>query len=28
ILDRGCNGFLQKPFHPESLSSKVRGMLA
>ncbi|MFA5183350.1 MAG: PAS domain S-box protein [Syntrophales bacterium] len=28
ILDRGCNGFLQKPFHPEILSSKVREMLA
>ncbi|MFA5179734.1 MAG: PAS domain S-box protein [Syntrophales bacterium] len=27
ILDRGCNGFLQKPFHPEKLSSKVREML-
>ncbi|MFA5181162.1 MAG: PAS domain S-box protein [Syntrophales bacterium] len=27
ILDRGCNGFLQKPFHPEKFSSKVREML-
>ncbi|MCX5828042.1 MAG: PAS domain S-box protein [Deltaproteobacteria bacterium] len=27
ILDRGCKGFLQKPFHPEKLSSKVREML-
>jgi len=27
IMDRGCNGFLQKPFHPEDLSSKVREML-
>jgi len=27
IMDRGCNGFLQKPFHPEKLSSKVREVL-
>jgi CheY-like chemotaxis protein len=27
ILDRGCNGFLQKPFHPDKLSSKIREML-
>ena len=27
ILDRGCNGFLQKPFHPDNLSRKVREML-
>ena len=27
IMDRGCNGFLQKPFHLEQLSSKVREML-
>jgi PAS domain S-box-containing protein len=27
ILDRGCNGFLQKPFHMEKLSHKVREML-
>ncbi|MCX5819677.1 MAG: PAS domain S-box protein [Deltaproteobacteria bacterium] len=27
ILDRGCNGFLQKPFHLEKLSDKVREML-
>jgi len=27
ILDRGCNGFLQKPFHPEKFSNKVREML-
>ena len=27
IMDRGCNGFLQKPFNLEELSSKVREML-
>jgi CheY-like chemotaxis protein len=27
IMDRGCNGFIQKPFHPERLSGKVREML-
>jgi len=27
ILDRGCNGFLQKPFHLEKLSRKVREMI-
>ncbi|MCE5281746.1 MAG: PAS domain S-box protein [Deltaproteobacteria bacterium] len=27
ILDRGCNGFIQKPFHPEELLSKIREML-
>ena len=27
IMDRGCNGFLQKPFQPEQLSSKVRELL-
>jgi len=27
ILDRGCNGFLQKPFQLEHLSRKVREML-
>ncbi len=27
IMDRGCNGFLQKPFKLEELSSKVREML-
>jgi len=27
IMDRGCNGFLQKPFHLKKLSSKVREML-
>jgi len=27
IMDRGCNGFLQKPFRLSNLSSKVREML-
>jgi two-component system cell cycle sensor histidine kinase/response regulator CckA len=27
IMERGCNGFLQKPFHLEKLSSKIREML-
>jgi two-component system cell cycle sensor histidine kinase/response regulator CckA len=27
IMDRGCNGFLQKPFHLENLSRKVREIL-
>ena len=27
IMDRGCRGFLQKPFHPKKLSRKVREML-
>jgi len=27
ILNRGCNGFLQKPFHLEKLSGKVREIL-
>jgi len=27
IMDRGCNGFLQKPFDLEELSAKVREML-
>jgi len=27
IMDRGCNGFLQKPFQIERLSRKVREML-
>jgi two-component system cell cycle sensor histidine kinase/response regulator CckA len=27
ILERGCNGFLQKPFHLENLSRKVREVL-
>ena len=28
ILDRGCNGFLQKPFHLEKLARKVREVLS
>ncbi|NPU83957.1 MAG: PAS domain S-box protein [Syntrophaceae bacterium] len=27
IMDRGCNGFLQKPFYLEQLSRKIRGVL-
>ena len=27
ILDRGCNGFIQKPFHLQVFSEKVREML-
>jgi CheY-like chemotaxis protein len=27
IMDRGCNGFLQKPFRLANLSRKVREML-
>jgi DNA-binding NtrC family response regulator len=27
IMARGCNGFIQKPFHLERLSGKVRGLL-
>lgn len=27
IMDRGCNGFLQKPFYLEQLSGKIRGVL-
>jgi CheY-like chemotaxis protein len=27
ILNRGCNGFIQKPFQLEELSGKVRIML-
>jgi len=27
IMDRGCNGFLQKPFRIEQLSAKVRQAL-
>ena len=28
IMDRGCNGFIQKPFQLEKLSRKIREMLA
>ncbi|MEI7636545.1 MAG: PAS domain S-box protein [Syntrophus sp. (in: bacteria)] len=27
IMDRGCNGFLQKPFHLEKLSQEIRVIL-
>jgi two-component system, cell cycle sensor histidine kinase and response regulator CckA len=27
IVDRGCNGFLQKPFHLQQLSEKVQEIL-
>jgi DNA-binding NarL/FixJ family response regulator len=27
ILDRGCNGFIQKPFNMEQLSQKIREVL-
>ncbi len=27
IMDRGCDGFLQKPFYLEQLSGKIRGVL-
>jgi hypothetical protein len=27
ILDRGCNGFIQKPFHLEKLSQSEREVL-
>jgi two-component system cell cycle sensor histidine kinase/response regulator CckA len=27
ILERGCNGFIQKPFNPKQLSQKIRGIL-
>ncbi len=27
ILDRGCNGFIQKPFNLKQLSQKIRGIL-
>ena len=27
ILERGCNGFLQKPFDMKKLSQKIRGIL-
>jgi two-component system cell cycle sensor histidine kinase/response regulator CckA len=28
IMDRGCNGFIQKPFQLEKLAEKIREMLA
>lgn len=27
ILDRGCNGFIQKPFHMNELALKIRNIL-
>ena len=27
ILERGCNGFIQKPFNIQELSGKIRGIL-
>ena len=27
IMDRGCNGFIQKPFKMKELSQKLRGIL-
>jgi CheY-like chemotaxis protein len=27
IIDRGCNGFIQKPFQLKQLSQRVREML-
>ena len=27
IMSRGCNGFIQKPFSMQDLSSKIRGIL-
>ena len=27
ILDRGCNGFIQKPFNIANLSKKIREVL-
>jgi DNA-binding NarL/FixJ family response regulator len=27
ILDRGCNGFIQKPFNMRTLSQKIREVL-
>jgi len=27
ILDRGCNGFIQKPFNVKKLSQKIREIL-
>jgi CheY-like chemotaxis protein len=28
ILNRGCNGFVQKPFNLKQISSKIREILA
>jgi two-component system cell cycle sensor histidine kinase/response regulator CckA len=28
ILNRGCNGFIQKPFRPDELSKKLRAILS
>ncbi|MGB6010465.1 MAG: response regulator, partial [Desulfobacterales bacterium] len=28
ILDRGCNGFIQKPFNMRTLSQKIREVLS
>ena len=28
ILDRGCNGFIQKPFNMRTLSQKIRKVLS
>ena len=27
IMDRGCDGFIQKPFNMKQLSRKIRGVL-
>jgi two-component system cell cycle sensor histidine kinase/response regulator CckA len=27
ILDRGCNGFIQKPFRLDKISQKIREIL-
>ncbi|MCK5737546.1 hybrid sensor histidine kinase/response regulator, partial [bacterium] len=27
IMDKGCNGFVQKPFSMETLSNKIREVL-
>jgi DNA-binding response OmpR family regulator len=28
ILERGCDGFIQKPFNLNQLSEKIRGIIA
>jgi CheY-like chemotaxis protein len=28
IMNRGCDGFIQKPFNVEQLSMKIRGILS